>query len=436
MINVSHNELPPPDRTDYEYLPRPAFTMPPTGSQVFVHWLYNPSCSDDETPEVLGLLPKLMNNNVGDGTEAWGIELIDDGDVLSIIAKRLVTRFLFCICIFTSFCVPLLVCSLVIRLYRSHSSSRQFPFSLWKPTTWSYSTLFSALCASFAIIAPFLYAFFHRAVQGSRSHTYRTSSQRANLSMSELRNVQVVSSKQQSRYLQAALRLVIPSFRHIFALWHNLCDSLLTIFMRVIFHSRSKAKLVKTRCVSTIPRSESNVTTRTWEPQSCGRKIYLHAGSLFSVDKIGTAMNWTDQENNFAEEIELESTAGQMEETSSHTQGSVPLPLGDNIRNRRMGNQEDEEEDQNPSEGIAEYPDHVPPPDEYDEWIHLIFKTATTGSLKQVAINIKGLHNNQSGFKPLGITFSKHWGSWHARRSIKNIRLTKVRTWCYVFQFC
>ena len=70
------NELPPDDRKEYEFAPRPCETIPPISSNLFVYLIQYPSHAGPNDALTLSRVPKLRSRPV-DPSIVWGICLVD-----------------------------------------------------------------------------------------------------------------------------------------------------------------------------------------------------------------------------------------------------------------------------------------------------------------------------------------------------------------------
>jgi hypothetical protein len=82
LINFQrNNELPPPDRLDYLFFPRPPLTIPPVGPGIFKHLLTNPDHADEDSTRIFDMLPKQLYKTTQsqDGTDGprWGLHFVE-----------------------------------------------------------------------------------------------------------------------------------------------------------------------------------------------------------------------------------------------------------------------------------------------------------------------------------------------------------------------
>ena len=75
-VQMYPNELPPDDRKEYEFAPRPCQYIPPVGSNLFVYSIQHPSYASPDDAFILSRVPKLRSRPV-DPSIVWGICLVD-----------------------------------------------------------------------------------------------------------------------------------------------------------------------------------------------------------------------------------------------------------------------------------------------------------------------------------------------------------------------
>ena len=73
--------MPPQDRSDYEYLPRPLRPLPPMPPETFIHYLEHGEGDLNPNRHVwLPRLPKRLEKGVvqcGETTDGWGIHIVE-----------------------------------------------------------------------------------------------------------------------------------------------------------------------------------------------------------------------------------------------------------------------------------------------------------------------------------------------------------------------
>ena len=92
-VQIYPNELPPDDRKEYEFKPRPCLYMPPVGSSHFTHLINHPDHIGLYNNIVLDMVPKLRSSPVKDPEVVWGICLVEQ---ISFIASLTIFGSMIC----------------------------------------------------------------------------------------------------------------------------------------------------------------------------------------------------------------------------------------------------------------------------------------------------------------------------------------------------